>query len=142
MMICIEYFFIIITLATALKLNNNNKKLCINCKWFIPNKDPNMKEYGLCKIYKNVLPDKNGERIIYDYAIHCRINENMCGESGYMFDPLNDDFVDDKIKNFQKQYDELNERFSVEIMEKSEIKEIEGEMIHLLQEIQNLRKQL
>jgi hypothetical protein len=59
-----------------------------------------------------------------------------------MFDPLNDDLVDEKIKNFQKQYDELNERFSVEIMEKSEIKEIEGEMIHLLQEIQNLRKQL
>jgi hypothetical protein len=141
MMLYIEYFFIIITLAIALKLNNN-KKLCINCKWFIPNKDPNMKDYGLCKIYKNVLPDKNGERIIYDYAIHCRINENMCGETGYMFDPLNDDLVDEKIKNFQKQYDELNERFSVEIMEKSEIKEIEGEMIHLLQEIQNLRKQL
>ena len=139
-MIYIECFFIIITLAFALKLNNN-KKLCINCKWFIPNKDPNMKEYGLCKIYKNVVPDKNGERIIYDYAVHCRINENMCGETGYMFDPVNNDLVDEKIKMLQKHYEELNERFSVEIMEKSEIKETEEEMICLLQEIQNLRKQ-
>ena len=140
MMFYIEYFFIIITLAFALKLNNN-KKLCINCKWFIPNKDPNMKEYGLCKIYKNVVPDKNGERIIYDYAVHCRINENMCGETGYMFDPVNNDLVDEKIKMLQKQYDELNERFSVEIMEKTEIKETDEEMIYLLQEIKDLRNQ-
>jgi hypothetical protein len=140
MVIYIEYLLIIVTVAIAFKLNNN-KKLCINCKWFIPNKDPNMKDYGLCKIYKNVVPDKNGERIIYDYAVHCRINENMCGESGYMFDPINNDSVIEKIKMLQKQYDELNERFSVEIMEKTEIKETEEEMIYLLQEIKNLRKQ-
>ena len=141
MMFNIACFFLIISLGSCLKLNdnNNNKKLCINCKWFIPNKDPNMKDYGLCKIYKNVVPDKNGERIIYDYAVHCRINENMCGESGYMFDPINNDSVIEKIKNLQKQYEELNERFCVEIMEKEDIEETEEEMIDLLQEIKDLK---
>lgn len=132
------FFYIIITITTSLQLNNN-KKLCIDCKWFIPDKDVDMKEYGRCKIYKNVVPDKNREKIIYDYAEHCRVNENMCGETGYMFESINHDLVNKKITILEKQYEELNERFSVEIMEKTEIKETEEEMIYLLQEIKNLR---
>lgn len=139
--VIILLIILIIVYTNSLQLNNN-KKLCVNCKWFIPNNNPNMKEYGLCKIYKNVLSDKTGEKIIYDYAEHCRINEDMCGKTGYLFEPLNSrelNFLNEKIKILQDRYDELTERFSVEIVEKKEIEEIDEEMYIVAQEIEDLQ---
>jgi hypothetical protein len=136
---------ILIILANCLKLNNNNKKLCINCKWFIPNNNPEMKDYGTCKIFKNVLQDTSGEKIIYDYASHCRINEDMCGKTGYLFEPSNEtalDELNEKMKVLQTKYDEAVDRFSVEILENEEIKEIESDIREINSEIYILTQEM
>lgn len=58
--------------SVALEFNK-----CTNCKWFLP-KDKN----GLCKMFGKL----DLKRSFYEFADHCRKNENMCGESGYLFD--------------------------------------------------------
>jgi len=163
--LCFCTLITIIPIITSFKMNND-KRLCKNCKWFIPHKNPDMSEYGLCKIFKNVIPDKNGERIIYDYADHCRINDDMCGETGYLFEPknlflqnlLNEidkkmkilqnkynvidyDALDKEIEKIYNHYNEVNERLFVEIIEKEEIKEIDEEKNYLWNIISVLQEQ-
>lgn len=74
-------------------LHNNafayDKILCFSCKWFISNKYGNH-NYGQCKMSKhnlkeNVETNKN-TKIIYDFAEHCRKNENICGKNGYLYE--------------------------------------------------------
>ena len=80
-------------------LHNNNvvaydKISCFSCKWFISNKHGNY-NYGQCKMSKHILnlkenkenveTDKN-TKVIYDFAEHCRKNENICGKNGFLYE--------------------------------------------------------
>jgi hypothetical protein len=57
---------------------------CKNCKYYITNQlNPNL---GLCKIFSNrIFIDKN-EKIIYNYAKHCRDDEFLCGKNGWLYE--------------------------------------------------------
>ena len=63
-------------------------KPCYKCNHFIPNlKNP---ELSLCGMFKESFYfDKNKDTMIENFAIHCRRDENLCGKSGYLFDPIN-----------------------------------------------------
>jgi hypothetical protein len=120
---------------------NEAKPLCKNCRWFLKNEhvisnDPaKLEDYGFCKVYKY----KNDKREIYEYAKHSRENAAQCGPEGYLYEPDITSSVTKELSEISKlidEYDELDDRFSVEIMEKEEIKEVEDEMRHLVQEIQ------
>ena len=64
---------------------------CTKCKWFVPHK-LGVEDYGLCKLHKNTYSlRKNMEVSIYEYAKHCRDNQNMCGKEGYLYDEASDD---------------------------------------------------
>jgi hypothetical protein len=92
------YFFInlpLLGLAFLLdKKNNNNIKLCINCKYVLPNTFifPNY-EFAKCSIYKRIKYDDNylvtgkekKDKIEYTYCSICRNNKDMCGEEGKDF---------------------------------------------------------
>jgi hypothetical protein len=42
--------------------------------------------WGLCKIFSNrIFIDKN-EKIIYNYAKHCRDDEFLCGKNGWLYE--------------------------------------------------------
>jgi len=71
---------------------------CTTCKWFIPNIN---EDYGKCKIFgektqvykKKVYPFKYKNQgkeefilTIYNYAKHCRDNENQCGKHAYFYE--------------------------------------------------------
>lgn len=81
---------------------------CNTCKWFIPNIND---DYGKCKMFgeKTLLnEDKNrGKKgfdlINYNYAKHCRENENQCGKYGYFYEKNN---LIDEINN-KNRVDEL-----------------------------------
>ena len=64
-----------------------NKKIisCNTCKWFIPNIND---DYSKCKMFKeksNIF-NKDFDFIIYNYAKHCRSNENQCGKDGFFYE--------------------------------------------------------
>jgi hypothetical protein len=74
---------------------------CTTCKWFIPNIN---EDYGKCKIFgektqvhkKKVYPFKYKNQgkeefilTIYNYAKHCRENENQCGKYAYFYEKNN-----------------------------------------------------
>jgi hypothetical protein len=62
---------------------------CKTCKWYIPqvNMSPFCKDdLGLCGFYKNKYNYNNIEVYIYEYAKHCRNNDNLCGRLGYLYE--------------------------------------------------------
>jgi hypothetical protein len=102
---------------------------CSTCKFFIPHVNGN-KELGLCKMSKNT-PYLDKNVIVYDFALHCRNNENLCGNSGFLYEPddetIKKDFIDD--------YEELNNRCCGEVNERNEIEELERDFFELFQKI-------
>lgn len=101
---------------------------CTSCRWFIPHQREN-NDYGLCGFYKNVYIVKGAEKIVYEFASHCRNNETMCGERGFMYEPA------EKIREYRNKYEELANRCCGEVNESDEIEQLEREMLELMQKI-------
>jgi hypothetical protein len=70
------------------------EKSCSTCKFFISKKNPDL---GLCSIFQDRIYNNNTNRgaLIHNFAIHCRNNENLCGESGFLHET---NVVDKKYK--------------------------------------------
>ena len=134
-------------------------KLCSNCKWFVPNGARS--EYGLCKLFKERVYIVDKEKLINNFADHCRKNELLCGkEARYYQDNdicVSSCDVEEKIKKFEHQYNDLIEKVDDssnaghgEVTEKPEIdklndldKEIETftkEGLELLFKVQKFNK--
>jgi hypothetical protein len=112
---------------------------CTSCKHFIPNKN-GISDLGQCKMFKNVIDNKNGvEVIIHDFAVHCRNNEHMCGKAGHLFEK-NDDENFFYEKEIFEQYNELKNRCCGEVNETNEIEELEKEFFEVFQKIKKFNK--
>ena len=64
-------------------------KLCQNCKYFIHyknNKNNKIIDFGLCKMFGSKVGDKKDEKIIYNFAQHCRDDENLCGKNSTFYE--------------------------------------------------------
>ena len=70
-------------------LNTNTKKICNNCKWFIANKNSKIAD-GYCRFFKEKYYVGGIEYEMFNYAKHCRNNENQCGQEGYLYQPAED----------------------------------------------------
>ena len=111
------YLLLIITVGLCIQnnvfsLNNLQVKSCETCKWFKPNNI--REEYGLCTLFKERIYIADQERLICNFAQHCRHNELLCGKEGSMYeDKTSDVTIEEKLKEFEKKYDnyvfELNE---------------------------------
>ena len=103
--------------------------LCSSCKNFIPH-IKNNPDLGLCKMFKNT-PYTDNNIVIHEFASHCRNNENLCGKSGFFYEPY------DEItkKQILDDYEELNNRCCGEVNERSEIEELERDFFELFQKI-------
>jgi hypothetical protein len=79
----ILYFIFIITnihSADLYFIQNQNKKICANCKFFIPNKNE------CCKFGElNIITGEYS----YELANSVRKDENKCGEYAIFFTPFN-----------------------------------------------------
>jgi len=134
---------------------NINKPTCSSCKWFIPSKNK-QDDYGFCKIYKNKY-EYNGKLIqIYEYAKHCRENSDMCGEEGFLYEPIKkyeipDTDVSDVTKMSDSEDSQENKEIEClfeeyinkccgEICEKDDLIELEKDYINLVKKIKDLNK--
>jgi hypothetical protein len=128
-----------------------DKPLCSSCKWFISSNKGLLREddYGLCKLYKNNYDINGNKMIIYEYAKHCRTNEDMCGSEGHLYDDKYDHKYEHNINFLQQEeyeeylekildeYDELNNRGWGEVNESIELEEIEDDFIRLFQKVKD-----
>jgi hypothetical protein len=144
----LPYLLLLSFLYISLQYNINAfEPSCTSCKHFIESKiNPDL---GCCKMFNNFIYNVKGkEKNIYDYAVYCRNNENMCGKSGFLYENIKDD--ENLIKNtnnsemsndslHEKQlsdmYEELNNRCCGEVNEEYEIEQLEREFFDLFQKI-------
>jgi hypothetical protein len=63
-------------------------KHCINCKNFIPYKNNKISSLGLCKIFGNKIKNGNKNEIVYNFADHCRNDENLCGKDALLHESI------------------------------------------------------
>jgi hypothetical protein len=124
-------FYILLLAAVNYSFSFNPS--CSSCKWFIPQKKDN-NDYGLCGFYKNKYDLLEGNITIYEFATHCRKNESMCGEKGYMYEP-NDATYQETTNELKTQYEELSNRCCGEVNETTEIEQLEKEMFEIMQKI-------
>ena len=112
---------------------------CSSCKFFISNK--NNPELGLCKRFKTT-PYLNTNKIIYEFSMHCRNDENICGKSGLLYEPI--DEPSDKLieKQILDDYEELYNRCCGEVNEKDEIEQLEREFFEVYQKIKKYNKKI
>ena len=128
---CKMLFYILLLAIVNYSISFNPS--CSSCKWFIPHKKEN-NDYGLCGFYKNKYNIKGDDIIIYEFATHCRNNESLCGEKGYMYEP-NDANYQETTSELKKQYEELANRCCGEVNETNEIEQLERDMFEIMQKI-------
>jgi len=67
-------------------------KQCVNCKHFIPHKNNKIVSLGLCRMFGNKVNSndniKKSEKILYNFAQHCRDDENLCGKNGSLYEGI------------------------------------------------------
>jgi hypothetical protein len=115
---------------------------CTSCKYFIPNNNGNP-EYGLCKMFKNTFNCDGNTVEMFDYALHCRKNANLCGKNGYLYESKTvDNQVKDEreISGILEKIDELKNQCCGEVCETNEIDEIERELFLLFQRLKKYKK--
>jgi len=69
--------------------------------------------------------------LMNNMASHCRSNENLCGKSGFLYEPMDSDSINEKIKNIENCCSsEFNEDKDIEELEK-----LERELFDVFQKI-------
>jgi len=82
------FYFLYIQMNCLIYAQN---KQCVNCKFFIPYKNKKITNLGLCKMFGNKIycdNNKNNEKIIYNFAQHCRDDESLCGKIGLLYEEI------------------------------------------------------
>lgn len=127
---------------TAFSYDNTKVKSCETCKWFNPN---TIREtHGLCSLFKEKIYIADQERIICNFAQHCRDNEFLCGSEGSMHEDKNSDVtLEEKFQEFENKYsDYIRDMKEInighgEINEKQDIDELNN----MDKELENLSKE-
>jgi hypothetical protein len=124
----------IILLLTSIGFILSYKQSCTNCKWFIlPNNVLNT-DIGLCSRFKETYYDKGVEKVMYNFATHCRSNENLCGKDALLYEENNE------IKQLNIEQDDLNNRCCGEVNETDEIEQLERDFFEIFQRIKKHNK--
>lgn len=100
---------------------------CMNCKYYVKNTLKSKSELGICNKFSDEI---NGKKV-YNLAIYCRNNEDLCGKSGSNYELKIDD--DKKIEEYKEQENVYGSESSVKEDLKKELEEIEKDMLDIFQ---------
>jgi len=124
---------------------NNNNPHCTSCKWFVkPNCELNSSELGVCKMFKEISYNNGKEKITNNFAIHCRNNENLCGKSGFLYEPKDNEtsVINNEATILNSEYEDLNNRCCGEVNETDEIEQLERDFFEIFQRIKKHNKKI
>jgi hypothetical protein len=84
MFIIALHLLFVYLINTCLSYENRD---CANCKWFISYKNKQLQELGLCRMFSNRIYNANNtDKVIYNFAGHCRDDNTLCGTTGILFE--------------------------------------------------------
>ena len=108
---------------------------CTNCKYFIPHfsKNPDL---GLCKMF-NTPSITSDDKVVHHFAVYCRNNENFCGKNGLLYEPTNEENIQNEILD---EFDHLNNMCCGEVNESYELEQLEKDFFELFQKIKRHNK--
>ena len=73
--------FIIVNFINTIALERN----CASCGWFIKNNNDRIED-GMCKLFSTTTIHVTNQNVIYEFAKHCRDNEDFCGKKGMLYE--------------------------------------------------------
>jgi hypothetical protein len=76
--------FIIVNIMNVLNLIALEHN-CASCGWFIKNNNGKIED-GMCKLFSTTTIRGAKKTVIHEYAKHCRINEDFCGQKGELYE--------------------------------------------------------
>ena len=95
-------YFLYIQINSQIYAQN---KQCSNCKYFIPHKNNKIVSLGLCRMFGNKVNsdenNKTNEKIVYNFAQHCREDETLCGKTGILHDEIEENKNYTENKNLE-----------------------------------------
>lgn len=122
-------YLLIILLHTAYSFTPS----CSTCKFFIPNNKNH--ELGLCNMFQDRVYNKADNDLVKNLAIHCRKDENLCGESGFLYESDKNE-----VKNHIENYEYIKSICSSEFVEEDDLKKLEQFELDLLNTFQQMRR--
>jgi len=118
------YIFLALLSFATITITLSYNPSCSSCKFFIPDKNIHS-GLGLCKMFQNTVYEYGkgtGYIRLYNFAAHCRNDEKLCGNPGYLYEPN----VQEKNRLLHE-YDELSNKCCGEVNEQDELDELERE---------------
>ena len=112
---------------------------CYSCKFYIPHKTT--PDLGLCRMFRDYINVNNKDSLVNNLAVHCRNNENLCGNSGFLYENNNIEKQNEtEYEELKKHYEELKNRCCGEVNENDELEELEREFFEVFQKIKKHNK--
>jgi hypothetical protein len=135
----LSYLLILSLINIAFTVVYAYEPSCVSCKWFIGNKVLNT-DLGLCRMFKESY-SFNDNIVKYNYALHCRENEKLCGNSGFLYEPIERNVIETSETNeILNDYDELSNRCCGEVNETDELEQLERDFLEIFQKIKKHNK--
>lgn len=110
---------------------------CSTCKFFIPNNDK--PDLGLCNMFQDKLYNKDNDVLVNNLAVHCRRDENLCGESGFLYDS-NKTNQNEEVKEHMENYEYIKSVCSGEFVEEDDLTKLEQLETDMVVAFQKMRR--
>jgi hypothetical protein len=92
-------------------------------------------------MFQDTIYHNDQKKLVKNLAIHCRGNENLCGKSGFLYEPI-DTGKNNKndIPNRFENYEYIKSVCSNEFVEAADLKELESIEKDLVEVFQRMRR--
>lgn len=125
--------------SSFFKLMSSFSPECSSCKHFIPDKVSPI--LGLCNMFQDTVYHNNEKTLVKNLAIHCRNNQHLCGQNGFLYEPIQ---TKDMASTFD-QYEYIKTICSHEYVDESDLDELEAlekEMMYIFQKTRRHNKKI
>lgn len=113
------------------------KPSCSTCKFFVPNN--NNPELGLCTMFQDKVYNKENNVLVKNMAAHCRRDENLCGETGFLYEPDKTN-QSEQVKERMENYEYVKGICSGEFVEEDDLTKLEQLELDMITAFQKMRR--
>jgi hypothetical protein len=132
-------FFSIFLLFTVINCVYSFTPSCQSCKFYISN-DKN-EDLGLCNMFQDAVYHNNIKTLQKNLAIHCRSDENLCGEPAFLHEPVDDDKeVNANTEKKFEHYEYIKKLCADDFIEETNLEELEKIEKDLVDVFQKMRR--
>lgn len=129
-----RWYLIFFLLGSMVRQVSAFEPPCTSCKYYIPYKDTT--DGGLCKMFKNTAESTLGNNMFFhNYAIHCRTDSNLCGQSGVFYEKAADVVDGEEPIIVDQPVDLPKPTWKLYVDEEEELEQLERDFFELYQKM-------